>query len=344
MGHARIQTDMGADLIDKLLRAYGVKSTQLLSTQKGYRNESHPLVLPSGEKLNLILYKSEPDILHRIKAANRVSNYLFAQGFPARRTIDGRIIQLRSKSAVKYGALYSYSPGETIPWEAYTMAHIKLLGKTMSDMHDALKQLSDTTLPFVADEYEQIIDRMQRYFAQTTVLKAIKTKLGLQIDAQGMAQLRAVVQSTKQLADQQVLHMDFVRGNILFDSNPELIISGILDFEKTAYGHPQFDVARTLAFLLVDCKYKTQKKIKKYFLQSGYIKRGKASYSDIILQAGAETLLESLITLFLLYDFYKFLRHNPYESLGQNEHFVRTKNILISRHSLASFDRIPTRV
>jgi len=344
MGHARIQTDMGADFIDKLLREYGVKYTQLFGIQKGYRNESHPLALSSGKKLNLILYKSEPGILPRIKAANKVSNYLFAQGFPTRQMIDERIIRLRSKSTVKYGALYSYLPGETIPWEAYTMAHIKLLGKTMSDMHDTLKQLPKTGVPLVADEYEQIIDHMQRYFAQRTVLEAIGAKLGLQINLRSIPRLRAMVRNTKQLTGQQVLHMDFVRGNILFSNNSELSISGILDFEKTSYGHPYFDIARTLAFLLVDCKYKTEEKIRKYFLQSGYIKRGKSTYGDIILPGDTESFFERLVTLFLLYDFYKFLRHNPYESLEQNEHFVRTKNILISRHSLASFDRIYTRV
>ncbi len=77
------------------------------------------------------------------------------------------------------------------------------------------------------------------------------------------------------LGPHALLHMDFVRGNILYSQNHELRISGILDFEKAAYGSPLFDIARTYAFLLVDCKYKSEKEIGKYFLRSGYIKRGK---------------------------------------------------------------------
>jgi len=121
------------------------------------------------------------------------------------------------------------------------------------------------------------------------------------------------------LPDTQQLHMDFVRGNILFEDER---ITGILDFEKTAVGHPLFDVARTLAFLLVDCKYKTEDEIYRYFLQSGYHKRGAAKLDYY------PGLLERLVEFFLLHDFYKFLRHNPYESLNDNEHFVRTVSIL----------------
>ncbi len=113
-------------------------------------------------------------------------------------------------------------------------------------------------------------------------------------------------------------------------------MTGILDFEKTAYGHPVFDVARTLAFLLVDCEYKGEAKIRKYFLQSGYNKRGTVNFRNPIIKHGNRTtnLLESLIDLFLLYDFYKFLRHNPYEFLEQNHHYKRTRDILLTRNML----------
>jgi Ser/Thr protein kinase RdoA (MazF antagonist) len=114
-----------------------------------------------------------------------------------------------------------------------------------------------------------------------------------------------------------------VRGNILFDDQAR--ITGVLDFEKTAWGHPALDIARTLAFLLVDCKYKSEDKTRKYFLISGYNKRGPAR------TPGSSPLLEKLITTFLLHDFYKFLRHNPYESLRNNEHFVRTRDLLVQR-------------
>ncbi len=43
----------------------------------------------------------------------------------------------------------------------------------------------------------------------------------------------------------------------------------------------------------------------------------------------ADKVLKALIGFFLLHDFHKFLKHTPYESLEQNHHFVRTRDILI---------------
>ena|SRR5579862_918408 len=127
--------------------------------------------------------------------------------------------------------------------------------------------------------------------------------------------------------------MDFVRGNILFTSSPTLEITGILDFEKAARGHPSFDIARTLAFLYVDCKYKEVDQVRRAFLLSGYHRYGRTPYRPVTVRTtlGPYDLLETLIDIFLLYDFYKFLRHNPYESLSINEHFVRTCQLLAER-------------
>jgi hypothetical protein len=63
---------------------------------------------------------------------------------------------------------------------------------------------------------------------------------------------------------------------------------------------------------------------------SGYNKRGTAQ-----LPPQYFPLLERLLGLFLLYDFYKFLRHNPYEYLPQNEHFARTRMLLLKRHLIS---------
>lgn len=335
---------MQKTVIQQILAQYGLSHTVVLSTEKGYRNESHSLVLANGQKANLILYKSEPGMLQRIQHANSASNYLAARGFPARRTIDSRIIQLRAANSVKYGALYNYLPGRTIPWEAYTAMHIKLLGKTMSDMHAALRNmpLAVTTAP-IAEEYLTITRRMQTYFKDEQVSGAIRAKLALQIDPFVIVKLRKLLAACRKLPNQQTLHMDFVRGNILFEANTTPTLSGILDFEKTAFGHPLFDIARTLAFLLVDCKHKPSEKVRKYFLYSGYTKRGSSTFRDIQISA-TETLLENLITLFLLYDLYKFLRHNPYEYLHQNEHFVRTRDLLAQQGVLAIRTQIPAAV
>ncbi len=319
-------------VIERVLKAYGISYVSILEPQKGYRNQSFAVEQPNGTYLNLILYKSESGILDKIKAANAVSDYLASHGFLTRRTASSRIIRLRSPGRVKYGALYNYLNGHTIPWEGYNQDHIKVLGKTMSDMHATLANFRYDGLPEVADEYLAIVERMRRYFTDEPVYRALNDKLLLHINATIFDRFEQLLTGTKLLPGKQPLHMDFVRSNILFEEIPyakdfKVRITGILDFEKTAYGHPLFDVARTLAFLLVDCKYKSPEKVRKYFLGSGYIKRGKA-----ILVAEQMSLLEPLVELFLFYDLYKFLRHNPYESLPDNEHFIRTVQLLIPKH------------
>ncbi len=213
------------------------------------------------------------------------------------------------------------------------MRHLKLLGMSMSNMHAVLQQAPHVHHA-IADECLALCERMRRYFSDGGVIKALYNKLALEVDQSSFAHFYTVLLVGQRMPDQQVLHMDFVRGNILFTGESEALeISGILDFEKTAYGHRVFDIARTLAFLLVDCKFKSESKVRKYFLQSGYNKRGKLPFRKPIVAVGQQrlTMLEELIDFFLLHDFYKFLRHNPYEFLEQNEHFVRTRGLLLER-------------
>jgi len=312
-------------MIKRILKKYDAGTSHIHAVQKGYRSQSFAAEFTDGSKVNLIIYKQEPGILDKIHCANYVSNFLAEQGLPARATVDDRTVKLQGKRTVKYAALYNYLPGQTIPWEAYTMDHIKQLGTVMSNMHAALKPLSQGDLPFVIDEYRALLTRIEKYFADDGVHDALAGKLGLAI--LDTTRLRPALLASVDLPA-QALHMDFVRGNILFAEAKEVTITGILDFEKTAWGPPVFDIARTLAFLIVDCKYKDEAKVRKYFLHSGYNKRGK---SDFI----PTPLLEDLLDLFLLHDFYKFLRHNPYQSLEKNEHFVRTRNFLLNRNIIA---------
>jgi Ser/Thr protein kinase RdoA (MazF antagonist) len=324
-------------LVSKILDAYGVRYDRILPVQKGYRNQSFGVACPDGSMLNLILYKSEPGILLKIRAANVVSDYLAAQGFPARKTVSSKIVRLEAGGRIKYGALYEYLNGRTIPWEAYTKQHIKLLGRTMSGMHAALAgtgaDMAGAELPAVTDEYLAIVNRMRRYFDDESVRLALAAKLRLAVGRSHIERFESLLVACAQLRHQQPLHMDFVRSNILFDNaGAQLRLTGILDFEKTAIGHPLFDVARTLSFLLVDCKYKTEADVRKFFLESGYNRRGA---TPLPRQLTAK-LLERLINLFLLHDFYKFLRHNPYKFLPQNEHFMRTHKLLLKRGVVTS--------
>ena len=172
---------------------------------------------------------------------------------------------------------------------------------------------------------------MHKYFSDPLVANAMHTKLGLKVDDIVFTNNKKLIKIATKLPEQP-LHMDFVRSNVLFANNSHEI-TGVLDFEKAVYGSPVFDIARTLAFLLVDCKYKTEAQVRKYFLQSGYNKYGRANFSPITVRISNRTLdvLEEAINMFLFYDFYKFLRHNPYESLHANEHYIRTVNLLVSR-------------
>lgn len=313
---------MAKELVERILQQYGLTAAHVHEVEKGYRNQSYAAELRDGRILNLILYKREEGILERVRRANRVSDFLAGEGYPARKTADRRVTTMKSGDYIKYAALYEYLPGKTIPWEAYTMEHIKRLGGAMSDMHALLKKLPQEDLPFVIDECRDLLRRMEKYFAEDGVHDALAGKLGLSVP--DTSAFRSALTAAIGLPA-QTLHMDFVRGNILFSGAEKGKITGVLDFEKTAWGPPVFDISRTLAFLLVDCKYKESDKVRKYFLHSGYNKRGQSQFPP-------NPLLETLLNFFLLHDFYKFLRHNPYESLVQNEHFVRTRDILLKRN------------
>jgi Ser/Thr protein kinase RdoA (MazF antagonist) len=321
-------------LIARIMRLYGIQYARLGVPQKGYRNTCYPVHCKNGETRLFILFKHEPDILRTITRANAVGDFLAAHALPARQTKSTRIIALRSPQRVRYGALYNYLPGRTIPWENYTRHHIKLLGEAMSNMHAALTGMLTSGFPAVTTQYSTITKRMQHYFTQATVCEAIAVKLNLVVVPHALLRASTTARYCHNLPHQQALHMDFVRGNILFgQTSKKLAISGILDFEKTALGHPLCDIARTLAFLFVDCAALPEADIRRYFLYSGYTKRGAANFRNIRIRTSTGTInmLEALIDLFLLYDFYKFLRHNPYEYLAENHHFERTKSLLLQR-------------
>ncbi len=323
------------ELIHKILDMYGITYKHLLPPTRGYRNESWPLRLESGKMLNLMLYKSESDALKKINLANDVASHLLPF-MPVRTLYDKRIVQMRSGTYIKFAALQMYLPGNTIMWDAYTMEHIKLLGMAMANMHRQLslhKRVNGSVDTHV--ELLQTLDKIEQYFSSAQVLQVVEGKLYI-----SMYQLscyidiiKKVLISTGKLSGQHMLHMDFVRSNVLFSESPKLHISGIIDLEKTSYGHPSFDLARTTAFLIVDCKYKTEEQVRKYFIRSGYNKRGKQKIKShyITLRNNRIYVLDILIDFFLLHDFYKFLRHNPYESLCMNEHYVRTRDKLTER-------------
>lgn len=314
---------MFARIVPDVATKYGLVVSHVGGVQKGYRNESYPLTLQDGSVVNLIFYKREPHIRQRVTTADMVATHAARAGLPVRVRHDPRLLKVGNG----YAGVYEYLPGQTISWEAYTKRHIKLVGWAMADLHRSLRDLP-TEGPLLADELQQLVIRMQQYFDSADVQAAMASKLGVTLNPEIFGGFSRLVEHARKLDGQQYLHMDMVRGNILFaDAVPharwsidDVSISGLIDFEKTAVGLPVCDAARTLAFLLVDCP-KPADKIYKYFIDSGYRKRGGHDIAHI-------ELLPHFIRLFLLHDFYKFLRHTPYESLRDNYHYSRTCQVL----------------
>lgn len=361
-----------------------LKIKKILPTEKGYRNQVIPILLEDselskivGQQICLIIYKNEADILQRIKLANFIGDSLAKNGFPARQTLASQlpkkskilkildnnkstgknkmatIIKLSTPNQhIRYGCLYSYLAGNTICWEAYSKKHLKLLGKSMAVMHQLLAKINLETTQKIVNFQEistyhsikQQILAMQNYFENKGVQTGLWKKLSLKIKTKVFTTAWQVIEHCQQLNNQQMIHLDFVRGNVLFNNGSgktkslkmqNLQLTGVLDFEKVAWGNRILDIARTLAFLLVDCKYKNHQQIVKYFLKSGYQKHGGGQLSRSELK-----LLWPLVNYFLIYDFYKFLKHNPYESLPANEHWQRTVE-KIAKHSYLLCSSLP---
>lgn len=322
--------------MDKILDKYSIVYKKIDNPQKGYRNNSYIITLKDNTRINLIIYKREKDILKRILNANKVSSILRdkirSDNFEIRYPIN-KILKLKDNY---YSCIYNYIEGSTIPWDGYSKKHLKLLGEYLNKIHyltsSEIIYSKITTLELESSNLKKIIYKVLEYFNNDNVANALNNKLGLNINfiqfLNNSLKINNVIENTY---PKTILHMDFVRGNILFN-NPELDssdlkITGILDFEKCSIGSPIFDISRTLAFLIVDCKYSSELEIRKYFLKSGYIKRGKYKLKCF-------EYLNILTTTYLIYDFYKFLKHNPYEFLNSNEHFIRTRDILLRQRLL----------
>jgi Ser/Thr protein kinase RdoA (MazF antagonist) len=337
--------------IHSILKAYNItdKIVNVCPAQTGYRNTIFPLKLAANKKLALVVFKQEPKIIKRIRCSNDITQFLSKRGWPVRVTLtnqnDQSILKVSKNNKSRYVCVYNYLPGHTINWEGYTKKHIKLLGQVLGFLHQDLASFDKTANIFQQKEVlilKDLLLEMNTYFNNKFVQQALKTKLKLNPNKTAWPYFKTLLTKLADIKNQQWLHLDFVRSNLLFqtlskqqiadprfafdadqtDKNQILTISGVLDFEKAAFGPKVIDLARTLAFLLVDCKYKTSTQVRKYFLHSGYEKRGK---NKIVYPE----LLDPLTSFFLFYDFYKFLLHNPYESLEGNEHYVRTKQYLL---------------
>jgi len=364
----------------KLARAFGLKSPKIFAYNHGYRNHSFG-ILSEDKKYNLMLLKNEPNALERAERADAIAKTVAAHSnLPIRILANPRTLKVTTSRGFRLVRLYNWLPGDTIPWEAYTQKHLKALGITLSKLHKSISKSTASKVVKAAPTAEAVVlpdalvelleqnTKMQTYFNNPAVIKALDTKLHLKTKHNHTQISRFLESHELSNLPKQPLHLDFVRGNILWEesivsceavssealqgevsggdrgplgpvvslrkkaASQELTvlfpkISGIIDFEKTAMGSPLIDLARTYAFLLVDCP-KPEDKIVKYFLHSGYIKYGR---SQLPLPP---KIFYNLTNYFLIFDLYKFLSHNPYESLVENYHFCCTRDILLSRNIL----------
>ncbi len=319
-------------ILARILAGFGFTAAEIAAVpaaEGGYRNKIYPV-----GAYNLLLGKREAGMLERLRRADYYSEWAAAGGLPCRTQASQRtaVLGRETGGVAIYARLYHRLPGETIPWEGWTRRHIKLLGWAMGELHLVWQNIPDSAppLPDALTELAELVKEMQHYFNQPTIRAALLGKTGVQPVEKLWKSCGKVVEKLWK-KPQQALHLDLVRGNLLWKEGKKnlaskfqldnLCLSGLIDFEKVARGPIELDLARTYAFLLVDCP-KPAEKIQKYLLFDGYHKR--AGRERIILPC-------DLVNLYLLYDFYKFLRHNPYESLAENYHYQRTRDLLLER-------------
>lgn len=320
---------------------YGLKVREVRKLEGGFRNQCFRLISDKG-KFVLIIYKNDKDIKTIIQNAHLVAKFLSEKNLPTRIPIvteRGReYFRYKFADGYHYAALYNFLEGETIPWEGYTRRHLKSIGKTLSDMpytflkfQNSQLQLIKTKLPKWKGITRNEMSAMRKYFKEVEpwILKKLKVSLNWKGIQKTFGSIEQQIERSNE--QENILHYDFVRGNILFSRklNKALDIYpiiGILDFEKVCLGPEVADIARTLAFLIIDCKFKDEETIRKRFLLSGYDKRGK---NKLPFSEMNNPFLESLLKFFWLRDFWKFLVHSPYEYLYMNEHYVRTRDRLV---------------
>ncbi len=314
------------NLLNNLSNTYGLEFTQIIShSEKGYRNKN--LILKTeSHNYNLVIYKREESILRTIKNTNHFYEYLNSNNIPTRKVIRTKnkkdIIVLKSNNLNYYASLYSYIEGNTLPWEGWNKSHLKTIGYTLALIHSFKTPEKLTYLNNVIDIEIEHLNIMQTYFSNKDVSRALSTKLKLLVNKDYLESFYSTFTTLRSKKSVSLLHMDLVRGNVIWNNKN---LAGIIDGEKVCNGLPIFEVARTFSFLLVDCKYKSAKEVFKYFLVKGYLKERKLFNGEF---------LQTLVDFYLIYDFYKFLKHSPYESLEKNEHFLRTRFILLKRKIL----------
>lgn len=322
-----------------------LREFSLEKIKQGYMNNVVKITLSYSDNKKLFIgiffnshrYKDDfaKEFLEQITT---YANYLTKNGISCRNGIKTTenskyIVKLKEFNKTRFFALYEFIEGETISWEAYTRRHIRSLGRTMSIMHmEGKKYLIKNSekcdkILFWKDYFEMDSEKMQKYLFKNK--QFIKSKLNIEIKFEKLNFLIKEILKKTFSDKKYLLHMDFVRGNILFSNEKKeeiYEIKGVLDFEKMLIGPRELDLARTVAFLYVDCKYKKKTEIEKYFFEEGYYFTKNGEKSEAVYLKKVD--IQEIIRYYLCRDFWKFLECNPYDSLLLNEHFLRTVRFL----------------
>lgn len=274
----------------------GQKQISVFAIEQGFMNNVYKICIGDKSYIAIFYNKNRYNNSYAknfLEEINNICLFLKSNSIPCRVT-NNQIVQVDGR----FLGIYDFIEGKTLSWEAYTRRHLTSLSETMNKMHTVLQDYKGTRyIPSWNDYLPIDYKKLHKYYTEN--LPTIETKLGIKIEIEKIESLYKNI-INRPVSNKQLVHMDFVRGNILFDNNYK--ITGILDFEKMLIGDTQLDRARTYAFLVVDCKYKTKEQIDYYF--------GKGD--------------KNLVEYFWLRDFWKFLSCNPYESLSQNEHYQGT--------------------
>ncbi len=288
------------------------------------------------------------------------SKFLYDNKLPTRTAVSNKKGELLTWiNEKRLFGLYNYLEGETIPWESYTRRHLHALGQRLVEFHKlGMSYLQKRQIKYIPSwrEYVKVdYKKMRAYFIENSETIGMKLNFAIDFDKlnkvyQKISIDKRAMDSSTEVIDKQgneelvikdvdeensrmrtILHMDFVRSNILFSDKKQgeyYPITGILDFEKVLVGSVLPDLGRTLAFLFVDCKYKSYDRVLYEFLKKGYCQSVKVKFREIYVY----------MLYFLVRDMWKFLQSNPYESLSKNEHYNRTKSLLLNYKIIKNYE------
>lgn len=237
-----------------VLDAYWVTSDfDSISPQRlygGIRNAVFLLNTSRGDFV-LTIYKPAPSAKKRVKRNLKIYTFLKPQGLPVPEMVpakNGRLFVNRFILGVeRFVSLHKYIGGYKI--FPYSEDDLFAMGKMLSNFHSCL-----------------------RTFPEQGILRLIPEEIA----------------ATETFAGSNtVLHMDFARGNVLFEGRGD--ISVVLDFEEAMWGPPILDISKSLALISKDNKMIDFDFVKGKFFE-GY-REGSTTLTDV-------DKLESLVEYF----------------------------------------------